>query len=99
MFLVACTTSDPRTRGLGAPCRDQADCERRCLPAPRWPDGFCSLDCRSQADCPVGAGCAMAGADGQVCLFLCFDDRDCGFLENDVMKRWTCGEAGFCIPK
>src|SRR6185503_16375029 len=60
LLLVAvagCKKTDGISRDLGAACQANSDCTDRCLPEPRWPDGFCSLDCRSTDDCPVGSDC------------------------------------------
>ena len=86
---LGCKKQDGISRELGAACRDQTDCDGRCLPDPRWPGGFCSLSCSATDDCPVGSDCAHTG-DGDVCLFLCFDDRDCNFLEEEAGMEWSC---------
>jgi hypothetical protein len=90
LTLAACKKSDGISRDLGASCESHSDCNDRCLPEPRWPGGFCSIDCTVTDDCPVGSDCVTTG-DGDVCLFLCFDDRDCDFLESASSEDvWAC---------
>jgi hypothetical protein len=91
-LLASCTRADTASRDLGAPCGTDLDCGRRCLPAPSWPGGFCTRPCAADRDCPVGSACA----DG-VCLFSCFDDQDCGFLQ----PAYGCRDRGgklVCAP-
>ena len=92
----ACKPDEGITRDLGAPCVDDGDCTTRCLPGPRWPQGFCSLGCAGPSDCPAGASCADT-VDGDVCLFACFDDGDCGFLEDGIDDDWACRQL-VCAP-
>jgi hypothetical protein len=96
----ACKKTDGISRDLGAACDSHADCTDRCLPEPRWPGGFCSLDCADTDDCPVGSDCVNT-SDGDICLFLCFDDRDCDFLESEVNDGWGCRtveDLDVCAP-
>lgn len=84
--LAACS-DEGVSRAVGARCDQSADCEERCLTSSNdYPDGFCSLDCSSSSQCPSDAECA--DKDGGVCLFACFDERDCAFLG----PTWTCRE-------
>ncbi len=100
-----CKDRDAATRAIGAPCEDDVACEERCLPAVRWPSGFCSIDCASRAECPAATDCIATEVDGTVCLFACFDDRDCAFLD-DLGGEWSCqelegpsGRHPVCAPK
>lgn len=87
VLLVACGDGDV-SRTLGARCERVDDCADRCLgPSNDYPDGFCSIDCSSNGDCPSDAACA--DLEGGVCLFTCRDARDCSFLG----PSWTCAEA------
>jgi hypothetical protein len=102
--LTACTASEHVSRGLGASCASNADCDLRCLPDPGWPGGFCTRDCERTTDCPVGAECVDT-PEGTVCLFLCFDDDDCKFLDAPARMDWKCrgfpgeeGERSVCAP-
>jgi hypothetical protein len=102
LALWGCKKSDGISRELGASCDSHADCADTCLPEPRWPGGFCSLDCVETSSCPVGSDCVTTG-DGKVCLFLCFDDRDCAFLEaaGELRAEWSCRDvdgARVCAP-
>jgi hypothetical protein len=101
IVLAGCKEADGISRDLGAACSSQLDCTDRCLPSPRWPNGFCSLACDTADDCPVGADCAPT-AEGRVCLFRCFDDRDCDFLEAGAgASGWACrtlGGVDVCAP-
>jgi hypothetical protein len=61
--------------GIGGPCVDQAACAAdlmnaaaTCLPAPTFPDGYCTIQCASTADCPSGAQCQ---GEFNVCMPVC----------------------------
>ena len=83
--LVACGSDDPVDRLLGAECDVTADCDDRCLgPSNDYPDGFCSLDCSTNGECPEAADCI--DLEGGICLFRCVDDPDCAFLG----PEWVC---------
>ena len=107
LLSAACTSSDALTRDLGARCTFDPDCAELCLPAPRWPGGFCTRGCAGRDDCPAGAECITpGGGEASVCLFACFDDGDCRFLEvGGVEMDWACrsgrgpsGAAEVCSP-
>jgi hypothetical protein len=84
--LAACGGSDV-DREVGARCESVDDCDDRCLnPSPAYPDGFCTLDCGDNGDCPSDTDCV--DREGGVCLFICFDNGDCNFLG----PGWTCHE-------
>ena len=81
---VACSDSDV-SREVGARCDDNSECDDVCLgPHPNWPDGFCSLSCDSDDDCPADTACIED--EGGVCVFRCTSDTGCAFLGAD----WTC---------
>jgi hypothetical protein len=87
-LLVACGGDGDVSRTLGARCEVTDDCADRCLgPSNDYPDGFCSIDCSTNGDCPSDADCV--DREGGVCLFSCRDARDCSFLG----PNWTCAEA------
>jgi hypothetical protein len=102
---LGCRAPTDATRELGAPCDLDVECNERCLPAPRWPQGFCSKACAATADCPVGADCVTRDPDGAVCVFVCHDDRDCDFLESSLVEdAWACARDGerelrVCVPR
>lgn len=76
------------SRDLGARCERHADCRERCLldhdTGGRYPDGFCTMSCDRDRDCPHGAVCAAL--EGGVCLFACDVPESCAFLGPD----WSC---------
>lgn len=102
LLFAGCQVADGISREIGAACVTADDCEDRCLASPRWPQGFCSRDCHTTPSCPVGSACVPT-VDGEVCLFLCFDDPDCGFLESEEgATAWACrvsGEVKVCAPE
>lgn len=78
-LLLAACGGDGISRTVGARCDVTADCDDRCLgPSGDFPQGFCSVDCSSNDDCPSDTDCV--DREGGVCLFVCATDGDCGFL-------------------
>jgi len=70
---------------VGAKCTQATDCRFMCeRSSPQFPDGFCTVACTSDSQCPHGTVC-MNVANG-VCLFPCGNDVDCGFLG----AGWLC---------
>ena len=68
----------PPPSNVGDACRGPMDCD---LPAEEcledlfgflpFPDGYCSLFCDTEADCPDGSVCISAGGGGGQCLRSC----------------------------
>jgi hypothetical protein len=84
LALAACGDSDV-SREVGARCDDNSECDDVCLgPHPNWPDGFCSLSCDDDDDCPPDTACIED--EGGVCVFTCTSDTGCAFLGSE----WTC---------
>lgn len=80
----ACVSSDV-SRELGARCEAKDDCGERCLAAgSSFPDGFCTLSCASDDDCPSRSLCI--DQEGGVCLFGCRVEEGCDFLG----EGWSC---------
>ena len=71
---------------VGATCRDSRDCVERCERGGDFPDGFCTIGCIDDRDCPSDTACT--DTHGRVCLFPCRDQRDCDFLG----PRYGCRE-------
>jgi len=70
---------------VGARCTQATDCRFMCeMPSNQFPDGFCTVHCTDDTQCPHGTVC-MTPAGG-VCLFPCGNDVDCGFLG----EGWLC---------
>ena len=77
---------------IGDPCTASADCVSTCyldddVPSD-FPDGFCSVPCASDADCPADAACI--DKKGGLCLLTCGRDGDfdCTFLG----PGWRCDD-------
>lgn len=83
--LAACQSSDV-SRELGARCTSANDCDVRCLAGADWPDGFCTIACETDNDCPAEAACLEE--EGGVCAFTCVTDANCAFLGTG----YTCKE-------
>jgi hypothetical protein len=77
LALAACQSSDV-SRGLGARCNVNSECDQRCLTGAGWPDGFCTTICDTDANCPSDAACI--DDSGGVCAFVCRTNVDCAFL-------------------
>jgi hypothetical protein len=73
------------SREIGARCDRANECDDRCLgPSGDFPDGFCTIDCSDNRDCPDDTACVTR--EGGVCLIVCLDTTDCEFLG----PTWTC---------
>jgi hypothetical protein len=99
LCLVGCDSDFMVSRDLGARCERHADCHERCLvdvdadTGHRYPDGFCTVSCDGDGDCPAGAVCAAI--EGGVCLFACEQRESCAFLGTG----WDCvPESGQISP-
>jgi hypothetical protein len=78
IVLAACQSSDV-SRELGARCDRSSECDERCLmPSADWPEGFCTIACETDVDCPSAAACL--DEEGGVCAFGCSTDAQCAFL-------------------
>jgi hypothetical protein len=82
--MVGCSDS-LEDKVVGARCTQNSDCRFMCqTPSPEFPDGFCTVHCSDDTQCPRGTFC-MTNAGG-VCLFPCGNDVDCAFLG----PGWQC---------
>lgn len=85
LLLAGCGGDGDVSRAVGARCDRTSECDDRCLgPNAEYPDGFCTVDCSSNGDCPGDAACV--DREGGVCLFSCNTDDNCRFLG----AAWTC---------
>lgn len=84
---------------IGDTCVRDSDCDQRCyLDNQDFPGGFCSVSCRSDADCPSDTACIDKA--GGVCLYLC-PQFDCAALgpgwHCSDKERVTGGKDNVCI--
>ena len=86
-FALGCTAGSEVSRRLGARCEAHDQCDDLCLADPEFPDGFCSVSCNFDDDCPARSACVDHGEG--VCLFRCFEPTDCDFLG----PGWQCAVA------
>ena len=85
VLIAGCGGDSDVSRSVGARCDKTSECDDRCLgPSGDYPQGFCTVDCSSDGDCPGDAACV--DREGGVCLFTCADDGDCRFLG----PGWNC---------
>jgi hypothetical protein len=88
VVIAACGGDDNVSRELGARCDVSGDCDDRCLgPSNEFTDGMCSLDCDSNAVCPINSECVRV--EGGVCMFTCFNRDSCSFLG----PGWACRQV------
>jgi len=71
-------------RFVGAHCRTDADCDRRCVLDEKFPDGLCTISCADDTQCPVGTACIEK--EGGICAVLCTAVRTC----SDFGPRYVC---------
>ncbi len=83
---------------IGDPCGADTQCLQRCLISSSFPDGFCTVNCVSDAQCPGDSVCVDRG--GGVCLFVC-PPFNCGFLGGsyrcDNQDHVGGGQVNVCI--
>jgi hypothetical protein len=62
---------------IGSGCRTAADCQpgAECQRGGDFPDGTCTLPCRSHLECPRYSACVDTG--GGLCLISCSNDSFC----------------------
>ena len=84
LLLGACNMGSDVSRQLGARCQDHDECDGLCLQGAMYPDGFCSINCGEDSDCPGASRCA--DIEQGVCLFSCREPADCEFLG----AGWSC---------
>lgn len=87
LAVAGCSADAEVSRELGARCEARSECDDRCLaPSAAFPDGFCTLSCVGDLDCPGDATCVAREAG--VCVFRCSVDAECAFLG----ATWRCVE-------
>lgn len=72
---------------VGASCTSDRDCAHRCFQDSDLPDGFCSLSCVTDNDCPIDTYCMSES--GGMCMFAC-PPFDCSRLG----AGWFCRDRG-----
>jgi len=82
---------------VGGSCRDDRDCDERCLRGGDFPGGTCSVNCRDDRDCPSDTYCVDKA--GGVCLLACRRDSDCrrGYDCEDIRRKGGGGRSPVCI--
>lgn len=94
--------NEPSPAMDGAACEVDGDCLGEiCLPAPDWPDGYCTtLDCSTAADCAgdgVENGCLMNPSGPNFCVRLC-DPNSPGECREGYDCHALQGGDGWCAP-
>ncbi len=86
LTLGACEEGAQVITGLGKPCTSSAECDGGQICLMDFPDGYCSVDCGSNADCDSDQ-CV-----NDVCLASCADDGDCrdGYLCVHTVEGRAC---------
>ncbi len=61
--------------GIGSPCTANGECQFDFCARTRFPGGYCSRTCVSNADCPLGSTCSLDPGDAtglsRICLAAC----------------------------
>ncbi|MCX4246524.1 hypothetical protein [Paraliomyxa miuraensis] len=87
----------PDSALVGGSCRDDFDCEERCVEGKDYPGGTCTVECRDDRDCPGDSWCV--DKSGGVCLMGCDYDEDCrgGYDCRDVDREGAGGKIPVCF--
>ncbi len=82
---------------VGGSCRDDRDCDERCLRNNSFPGGQCTVNCRDDGDCPSGAYCIER--EGGVCALGCAFNDECrgGYACKGQRSRERNGDRLVCI--
>lgn len=76
VVVAACTEqAGALSPDVGGPCENDDEChpESFCEEDAAFPDGMCSITCKSQDECILSTICSERG----LCLMSCFQDSDC----------------------
>ena len=98
LFVLGCG-DDVGAEGdlVGGECDSDRDCEEVCLKDKSdFPGGMCSVECKSDQDCPIDTVCV--DKKGGICAYQCDENDDCrrGY-RCDGTKRKSGGEDFVCI--
>jgi hypothetical protein len=75
---------------VGGPCTTNGDCQELCaISSGHFPDGFCTVACFDDGDCPSDTVCA--DLEHGICLFACDSDLFCRDLMDDT--SYECRDA------
>jgi len=94
-LLTACYVKGTANVRVGAVCHERKDCESVC-----W-EGSCTILCQTAADCPrvPEVPAPMTCIDGNVCVFACARQDECGGWECTGKRRNESDERVLvCIP-
>jgi hypothetical protein len=82
---------------VGGSCRDNGDCDERCVRGDDFPGGTCTVNCHDDRDCPDGTWCIDKA--GGVCLLGCHVDDDCrrSYRCKSEDREGHGGKATVCI--
>jgi len=80
----------PGFGGVGAACRGDRDCFSRCE------EGFCTVDCDHDGQCPAGTACV--DEHGGICAVACGPPGSCGpgYECRSVDRRGADGSVAVC---
>ena len=98
LFLVSCGDDVGPDGGLvGGECRDDGDCEERCIRKKDFPSGMCSVSCRDDRDCPSDTMCI--DKEGGICAYECREHADCRreYICDSKDRKGAGGEVFICI--
>lgn len=86
-ILAGCggSASGPTSRAVGGACKSNADCQDTCLNNPTFPNGYCTRNCTSDADCASGSQCVKDDF-GNICEVLCSSVAHC----TDFGPKFAC---------
>ena len=83
---------------VGGPCASTDACAAGsfCVTGGDFPDGTCTVSCRSDPECPEGTACV--DKQGGVCLLACLYPQDCraGYTCKGEDRAFGGGDALVC---
>ena len=65
----------PMSRLVGGRCVTDNDCIKHCITGTQFPDGYCTVSCAANSDCPGASACVAS--NGGICLATCQVAADC----------------------
>ena len=97
--LAGCSSDNvgPGGSTVGGPCTSSSQCDSVCQQGGDYPQGECTVACRSDADCPDTTFCI--DKENGICMLGCSLPADCrgGYSCEGKQNKTTGGDSLVCV--